>query len=90
MGLMRLYASSGRSGEALRQYVRLSEALSEELGAEPSASTRALSEEIAAGRFPTLRTQPAAPPTEETASRSGHSTICQPRGRASSIASARG
>lgn len=67
VGLMRLYASSGRAGEALRQYVRLSEALSTELGAEPSASTRALSEGIAAGRFPALRTQPAGPPTEETA-----------------------
>ncbi len=67
VGLMRLYASSGRSGEALRQYGRLSEALSKELGAEPSASTRALSEEIAAGRFPALRTQPAGLPTEETA-----------------------
>ena len=67
VGLMRLYASSGRSGEALRQYVQLSEALTEALGAEPTASTRALSEEIAAGRFPTLRTQPAGPPTEQTA-----------------------
>jgi len=67
VGLMRLYASSGRTGEALRQYVRLSEALSRELGAEPSASTRAISEGIAAGRFPALRTQPAGPSTEETA-----------------------
>src|SRR5829696_8874209 len=67
VGLMRLYASSGRSGEALRQYVRLSEALSRELGAEPSASTRALSKEIAAGRFPAIRTQPAGRPTEQTA-----------------------
>jgi predicted ATPase/DNA-binding SARP family transcriptional activator/DNA-binding CsgD family transcriptional regulator len=67
VGLMRLYALSGRSGEALRQYVRLSEALSRELGAEPSASTRALSEEIASGRFPAAPTQPAGSPTEETA-----------------------
>src|SRR5918998_4024728 len=42
VGLMRLHARSGRSGEALRQYVRLSEALSSGLGAEPSTSTRAL------------------------------------------------
>jgi len=49
VGLMRLYASSGRSGDALRQYGRLSEALSSRLGAEPSASARALREEIAAG-----------------------------------------
>jgi predicted ATPase/DNA-binding SARP family transcriptional activator/DNA-binding CsgD family transcriptional regulator len=67
VGLMRLYASSGRSGEALRQYARLSEALSTELVAEPSVSTRALSKEIAAGRFPATPTQPAGPPTEETA-----------------------
>jgi DNA-binding SARP family transcriptional activator len=67
VGLMHLYASSGRSGEALRQYVRLSEALSRELGAEPSAPTRALSKEIAAGRFPALRTHPAGPPTEQNA-----------------------
>ena len=67
MGLMRLYASSGRSGEALRQYVRLSEALSRELGAEPSASSRGLSEAIAAGRYQSVRTQPVGPPTEETA-----------------------
>jgi DNA-binding SARP family transcriptional activator len=52
VGLMRLYASSGRQGEALRQYVQLSEALSRELGAEPSASTRTLRKEIASGRFP--------------------------------------
>jgi predicted ATPase len=67
VGLMRLYASSGRSGEALRQYVRLSEALTDELGAEPSASARALRKVIASGRFPTFRTQPAARPTEESA-----------------------
>ncbi len=70
VGLMRLNASSGRSGEALRQYERLSEALSSELGAEPSASTRALREEIASGRFPRsythLPTQPAGPPTKGT------------------------
>jgi predicted ATPase/DNA-binding SARP family transcriptional activator/DNA-binding CsgD family transcriptional regulator len=67
VGLMRLHAFSGRSGEALRQYVRLSEALSSELSVEPSASTRAISEEIAAGRFPANRTQPAGSPTEQTA-----------------------
>ena len=69
-GLMRLYASSGRSGEALRQYVRLSEALSSGLGGEPSASTRALREEIEAGRFPAdstrLPTEPTGEPTGET------------------------
>jgi DNA-binding SARP family transcriptional activator len=67
VGLMRLYASSGRAGEALRQYVRLAEALSSGLGAEPGASSRALRKEIASGRFRAAPTQPAGPPTEQTA-----------------------
>ena len=83
VGLMRLYASSGRSGEALRQYGRLSEALSGELGAEPSASSRALSEEIAAGRLPALRTQPAGPPTGKPQQEERGRTTCQPLGPAS-------
>jgi predicted ATPase/DNA-binding SARP family transcriptional activator/DNA-binding CsgD family transcriptional regulator len=70
VGLMRQYALSGRQGEALRQYGRLSEALSSGLGAEPSASTRALREEIAAGRFPAdptqLPSEPVGPPTGDT------------------------
>jgi predicted ATPase/DNA-binding SARP family transcriptional activator/DNA-binding CsgD family transcriptional regulator len=68
--LMRLYALSGKQGEALKQYARLSEALSSGLGVEPSASTRALREEIAAGRFPAdptqTPTQPVGPPAGET------------------------
>jgi predicted ATPase/DNA-binding SARP family transcriptional activator/DNA-binding CsgD family transcriptional regulator len=52
VGLMRLYAVSGRREEALSQYERLDEALSEELGAKPEAASRHLFEEIAAGRFP--------------------------------------
>jgi predicted ATPase/DNA-binding SARP family transcriptional activator/DNA-binding CsgD family transcriptional regulator len=67
VGLMRLYASSGRQGEALRQYGELSEALSTELGAEPSSATRALRKEIAAGRFPLAPAQAADPPTEQSA-----------------------
>jgi predicted ATPase/DNA-binding SARP family transcriptional activator/DNA-binding CsgD family transcriptional regulator len=67
VGLMRLYALLGRQGEALRQYGRLSEALSSGLGAEPSASARALREEIAAGRFQGDPTRAAGPPTEQTA-----------------------
>ena len=66
VALMRLYALSGKQGEALRQYVRLSEALSGGLGAEPSASTRALRDEIAAGRFPVDPTQAAGEPAGET------------------------
>ena len=52
LGLMRLYALGGRQAEALAQYARLEESLSRELGAEPQASSRALREEIATGRFP--------------------------------------
>jgi predicted ATPase/DNA-binding SARP family transcriptional activator/DNA-binding CsgD family transcriptional regulator len=51
-GLMRLYALVGREGEAVAQYERLRATLSRELGAEPSAHTRRLRGEIAAGRFP--------------------------------------
>jgi DNA-binding SARP family transcriptional activator len=40
VGLMRMYALSGRSEEVLRQYGRLSEALASGLGGEPSASAR--------------------------------------------------
>jgi predicted ATPase/DNA-binding SARP family transcriptional activator/DNA-binding CsgD family transcriptional regulator len=61
--LMRLYALSRSQGEALMQYERLREALSGWLSAEPSATTRALRDEIAAGRFPPSR--PSAPPLEE-------------------------
>jgi predicted ATPase/DNA-binding SARP family transcriptional activator/DNA-binding CsgD family transcriptional regulator len=51
-GLMRLYALSGRRGEALRQYGLLEEVLRRELGAEPEAGVRHLRGEILAGRFP--------------------------------------
>src|SRR5918995_260940 len=51
-GLMRLYALVGNNGEALAQYGRLEETLSRALGTEPTASSRALREEIAAGRLP--------------------------------------
>jgi len=57
VGLMRLYAFSGRSGQALVQYEQLREPLRRELGAEPSASVRALREEIASGRFPPQQVQ---------------------------------
>lgn len=52
VGLMRLYAHLGSKGKALAQYRRLEEVLLRELGTEPTASSRALREEIAAGRFP--------------------------------------
>src|SRR5215203_5627364 len=50
-GLMRLYALSGRPGEALRQYERLRETLCGRLGTAPGATTRALRDKIAAGQF---------------------------------------
>jgi predicted ATPase/DNA-binding SARP family transcriptional activator/DNA-binding CsgD family transcriptional regulator len=52
VGLMRLYAFSGLSGQALAQYEQLRETLQREFGAEPGASVRAFREEIASGRFP--------------------------------------
>jgi predicted ATPase/DNA-binding SARP family transcriptional activator/DNA-binding CsgD family transcriptional regulator len=54
--LMRLYALSGSKGDALAQYVQLEEILAKELDTEPAASSRALREEIAAGRFPLWKT----------------------------------
>jgi len=47
--LMRLYAFSGRQGEALGQYERLREVLSRELGAGPGTDAQCLRKEIATG-----------------------------------------
>ncbi len=60
IGLMRLYALSGRRGEALGQYERLEKILSRELAAEPGVAGRRLYEEIASGRFPPVNPPPAA------------------------------
>jgi DNA-binding SARP family transcriptional activator len=68
--LMRLYAVSDRSGQALTQYERLREVLSEKFGAEPSTATRRLRDEIAAGRLPP--THLAAIPSEESPDASKH------------------
>ena len=46
---MRLHALSGRPERALAQYERLRDALSRGLGMEPTAATRRLRDEIAAG-----------------------------------------
>jgi DNA-binding SARP family transcriptional activator len=51
VGLMRLYALIGSNEEALAQFGRLEEVLLGQLGTEPTASSRALREKIAAGRF---------------------------------------
>jgi DNA-binding SARP family transcriptional activator len=64
LGLMRLYALVGNKGEALAHYGRLKETLCRELGAEPAASSRALREEIAEGRFPPTEGQSLTCPTE--------------------------
>jgi DNA-binding SARP family transcriptional activator len=58
VGLMRLHALSGRQAEALRHYESLEERISRQVGTGPSASTRALGEEIASGRFPPEVTRP--------------------------------
>jgi predicted ATPase/DNA-binding SARP family transcriptional activator/DNA-binding CsgD family transcriptional regulator len=58
--LMQLHALSGRRRQALRQYERLSEALSGELALEPGAEVRRLREDISAGAFPPRC--PAGPP----------------------------
>jgi predicted ATPase/DNA-binding SARP family transcriptional activator len=52
VGLMRLYALSGRRREALSQYERLREALSRQFGRRPEVATRRLQQEIWAGTFP--------------------------------------
>ena len=64
--LMRNYALSERRREALAQYGRLEEVLSERLGTQPSPTVRLLRDEIAAGKVaPTLsgdRSQREKPP----------------------------
>lgn len=45
VGLMRLHAHRGRQGESLRQYERLEEVLSRELGTQPGAASHALRED---------------------------------------------
>jgi predicted ATPase len=78
VGLMRLHAFCGRTGEALKHYERLSEALSRELGTEPNASTRALREQIAAGAFPPPpNTPPGGLPTEAHADAGTHNLPTQ-------------
>ena len=57
--LMQVYALSGRPESALAQYERFRDVVSKELGVGPSTATRALRDEIAAGRSPSApRTGP--------------------------------
>jgi predicted ATPase/DNA-binding CsgD family transcriptional regulator len=67
VGLMRLYALSGRRREALGHYERLRETLSKEFGTEPEAATTRLQQEIWAGTFPPDDSPPVAgfPPEDE-------------------------
>src|SRR5215212_2960815 len=65
VGLMRLYALSGRRREALRQYEWLREALFKEFGTEPEAAATRLQEEIWAGTFPPADSPPASIPAAE-------------------------
>ena len=65
--LIRLYALSGRQGEALAQYERLGEVLSARLDAQPAAETRRLREDVAAGRFPQVSAVGSPGPTTDAA-----------------------
>lgn len=59
VGLMRLYALTGRRVEALGQYERFQETLSREVTAEPGPAGRRLYGDITAKRFPALHSPPA-------------------------------
>src|SRR5829696_4257204 len=72
LGIMRLYALSGRRREALGQYERLRQALFQEFGTEPEAATTRLQQQIWAGTFPHADSPVAGiQPEEETSSPAG-------------------
>lgn len=52
IGLIRLYALTGRRGEARGQYEQLKKTLDRRFATEPDAASRHLYEEILSGRFP--------------------------------------
>ena len=72
VGLMRLYALTGRRVEALRQYDRLEENLSRKVDAEPDPASRRLYGDIAAERFPPDHSPPVGYPSEEPSAARGH------------------
>jgi predicted ATPase/DNA-binding SARP family transcriptional activator/DNA-binding CsgD family transcriptional regulator len=74
MGLMRLYALSGRRREALGQYEQLREVLFREFGEEPEAAVRRLQQEIWAGTFPPI-CPPVSPPAEEAPAEAGRHNL---------------
>jgi len=86
VGLMRLYALSGRRREALSQYERLREALLREFGTEPDAATTRLQQQIWAGTFPHSDSPPAGnPPGEEDPSSAGGARHNLPLARTSFV-----
>ena len=70
--LMRLHARSGRPEQALAQYERLRDALSRDLGTQPSPTTRRLREEIASGRHTTGSSATPSLREEEASGAGGH------------------
>jgi predicted ATPase/DNA-binding SARP family transcriptional activator/DNA-binding CsgD family transcriptional regulator len=76
--LMRLYALSGRRREAILQYDNLRRALSDEVGAEPSAESRRLYEEIMAGGGGGPLSPSRVGPEEELANTSGRHNLPSP------------
>jgi predicted ATPase/DNA-binding SARP family transcriptional activator/DNA-binding CsgD family transcriptional regulator len=73
--LMSVYALMGNNAEALAQYGHLEVVLCGELGTEPAASSRALKEEIAAGRFPYEGARSAGSQTGQTPHSSGRHNL---------------
>jgi predicted ATPase/DNA-binding SARP family transcriptional activator/DNA-binding CsgD family transcriptional regulator len=67
LGLMRLYALSGRRREALGQYEHLRETLFRKYGTEPDAEVMRLQREIWAGTFPRPDSPAAGFPADEAA-----------------------
>ena len=66
--IMELLETMGRRSDALRQYQFLTEALSRELGAEPSPETTKVYERIRGGGGGSNGQRPSSPPAETTAS----------------------
>jgi predicted ATPase/DNA-binding SARP family transcriptional activator len=62
--LMRLYALSGRRGEAMEQYDQLREVMRRRHGAEPGAASKRLHGEIVAGLYPPAGAAPEGPPAD--------------------------
>ncbi len=70
--LMRLHSRSGRPEQALAQYERLRDALSRDLGTQPSPTTRRLRDEIASGRHTPASSATPSLREEESSGADGH------------------